>query len=375
MRVYFIGISASTLTLSLFYLSVSGLQTNNARSTQHANLNNLAGTNSDNRRAFLHTATAGTIALIYPSNAQATQVTKYYVEPAGVKTRDLFRSPEAREIARQRREQLKAKDPRYIEARIKAEAEEKAQKVEEERRLVEEERQRVELLTRTPPDVPRVLLLGGTGQVGKQVRKELEENGVFVVATSRDGREGTIELDVTKCYSKISDEVKQLAKDNRCSAVVSLIGAIGSKNDMLVNGADAQAAIGAREQPCVRNFVAITPSPTVKANPPAEVVQFVKAKGFSEEVIVNKFGNGGADGFSYTVISPGAIGKSKNYGKDPSVPLNDVVGAVLVGASAFYIGESSLVLDTPEKIKSQADKVQKLKKFMKESSSGVNAAV
>merc|ERR1719232_2486047 len=107
--------------------------------------------------------------------------------------------------------------------------------------------------------------------------------------------------------------------------------------------------------------------------PSKEVEDYVIAKTFSEQVIKTQFGGGGDnndnngasnnnnDGYSYTIVNPGAIGKSKNYGKDPSVPIDIVVDAVLVGATSYYLGgEKSSVLDTIDQIKDEAAKLENL---------------
>lgn len=75
------------------------------------------------------------------------------------------------------------------------------------------------------------------------------------MTTSRDGRGNTVELDVTKYYGKVEKEVYKLARENKCRAVVSLIGGVGSDNACLINGATGQAASAASNVQCVRNFV------------------------------------------------------------------------------------------------------------------------
>ena len=253
---------------------------------------------------------------------------------------------------------IDSNDPKYLAEAKEREAKEEEARIEAEKK----EEERLSLL-RKPPDAPRVLVLGGTGTVGKEVRSKLEEQGIFVVATSRDGRGNTVELDVTKCYGKIEREVFELAQENRCSAVVSLIGGIGSDNDGLVNGATGQAALGASQVQSVRNFVSLGPSTSITTKVPKGLESYVKAKQLSQEIVMSTFKpDPTRDGLSYTIINPGAIGKSKNYGSDPSVPLETVVNAVIVGATGFYLGESSsAVLENIEEIKEKASKISKVK--------------
>jgi len=244
-------------------------------------------------------------------------------------------------------------------------AKEQQERIEAEEKRLEEEREEKRLiLERIPPEIPRVLVLGGTGTVGKEVRSKLEAQGFFVVATSRDGRKNTVELDVTKCFGKIEKEVFELAKENRCSAVVSLIGGVGSDNDGLINGVTGQAALAASKVQTVRNFVAIGPSTSITTKVPKGLESYVKAKQLSQQIVMNTFKpDPKKEGMSYTIINPGAIGKSKNYGSDPSVPLETVVNAVVVGAIGFYLGESSEVLDKIEEISSKASKISKVKEL------------
>ena len=252
-------------------------------------------------------------------------------------------------------------DSKLLAEAKELEAKEEEERIELEKKELEEERLSI---ARAPPDVPRVLVLGGTGAVGKKVRSKLEEQGVFVVATSRDGRGNTVEFDVTKCYGKIEKEIFELAKDNGCSAVVSLIGGVGSDNDGLINGATGQAALAASKVQSVRNFVALGPSTSITTKVPKGLEAYVKAKQLSQEIVMSTFKpDPRKEGMSYTIINPGAIGKSKNYGSDPSVPLETVVNAVIVGATGFYLGESSAVLDKVEEIKSKASKISKVKEL------------
>ena len=261
-----------------------------------------------------------------------------------------------------------SKDPTLLaEANEQKAKEEQARLIEEQNRLAEEQ-QRIEeeklKLERIPPEAPRVLVLGGTGTVGKEVRSKLEGQGFFVVATSRDGRENTVQLDVTKCFGKIEQEITQLARENRCSAVVSLIGGVGTDNDGLLNGTTGQAALAASSVPCVRNFVAIGPSTSIATKVPKGLEAYVKAKQLSQEIVVSTFKpDPKKEGMSYTIINPGAIGKAKNYGSDPSVPLETIANAVVVGATGFYLGESSSVLENVEEIKKKASQISKVNKL------------
>merc|ERR1719162_1564268 len=105
-------------------------------------------------------------------------------------TRDIFRSKKVLE-RRVARGTAVAEIPKVVPKvapKVAAKVDKKAEleailKLEE-----EDERLRLEAEAKKPPEKPRLLVLGGTGLIGKQVRKDLKNIGFFVIATSRDGR-------------------------------------------------------------------------------------------------------------------------------------------------------------------------------------------
>jgi len=65
----------------------------------------------------------------------------------------------------------------------------------------------------------KVLVLGGTGLVGSEVVRQLKSiPNVDIIATSTNGRDGTIALDVTRPGVDVAGEVERLAKG--CLAVI-----------------------------------------------------------------------------------------------------------------------------------------------------------
>jgi len=111
----------------------------------------------------------------------------------------------------------------------------------------------------------KILVLGGTGLVGSEVVKTLQSKGYTVVATSRDGRDGTVALDLSS--PETASTIKELSRD--AFAVISCVGAIGTSNDQAVNAGTGVAASAAKAAG-VSNFAYITVAP--------EVVEF--GKGF-----------------------------------------------------------------------------------------------
>mmetsp|Transcript_23393 Transcript_23393/g.36051 ORF Transcript_23393/g.36051 Transcript_23393/m.36051 type:complete len:258 (+) Transcript_23393:3-776(+) len=153
---------------------------------------------------------------------------------------------------------------------------------------------------------PKVLVLGGTGMVGKEVVRQLREKDINVVATSRDGRDGTAALDFAAVGSDIDATVSRLSEG--CSAIISCVGSIGTDMDGLVNSGSGKVAQSAPSS--VKKFVYISVAPEVREA--SKGVSFLKdymeGKSYSEAAIQSAFGSGGR---SYTLIKPTFI-----YGGD-----------------------------------------------------------
>ncbi|KAL3912162.1 MAG: hypothetical protein SGILL_006995 [Bacillariaceae sp.] len=226
----------------------------------------------------------------------------------------------------------------------------------------------------------KVLVLGGTGFVGSRVVQQLKDKGVTVTATSRDGRGGTVALDVTKV--DVEKEIADLAKG--CTAIISCIGAIGTKDDGSINAASGLAAKGAKAAG-VDRFVYISVAPEVKEfGKGIDLLEdYMKGKTFSQSTIAASFPSGatiieptfiyGGDSFNVnpprvasfygefiegllssgpirglTGIAPEGIIK---IALEPPVSVNAVAAAAVNGA----LGPAGFVeLDTYDKIKSAA---------------------
>ena len=90
-------------------------------------------------------------------------------------------SPETKAKVDGKEIEVTAKVDSKLLAAAKAESKEQAAKEEQER--IEGEKQQLEEIRlskeRVPPEIPRVLVLGRTGTVGKEVRSKLEEQGLL----------------------------------------------------------------------------------------------------------------------------------------------------------------------------------------------------
>lgn len=234
------------------------------------------------------------------------------------------------------------------------------------------------------PDVSgagKVLVLGGTGFVGSEVCKQLKGLGVDYIATSRDGRDGTVALDFSDPSLDIASKIEDIAKD--CTAVISTVGAIGTGDDVkTVNAGTGIAAVGAKKAG-VKNFVYISVAPEVRDSVKGvkALDNYMEGKKFSEYSITSIFDGGYtlieptfiyggdkfalnpprvADGYGRLVegllssgpfraaagISPGLIGVAL----EPPVKVSSVAGAAVAGA----LGLSKPVLDTYDEINKAA---------------------
>jgi hypothetical protein len=229
----------------------------------------------------------------------------------------------------------------------------------------------------------KVLVLGGTGFVGSQVVQTLKDLGIPTIATSRDGRDGTVALDFDDDTGDVQQRVQKLASG--CTAVISCVGAIGTANDEKVNGATALAAAGAKAAG-VKRFVYITVAPEVKefAKDIDFLAGYMRGKTASRDAVLANF-----PGDASTLIEPTFIygGGSFEinpprvasfYGKviegllssspiraatkitpagiikialEPPVPVEGVASAAVAGA----LGKGApSILDTYDKIKQAA---------------------
>ena len=201
----------------------------------------------------------------------------------------------------------------------------------------------------------------------------LQDKGITVVATSRDGRDGTIAFDATTPNINVEKEIESLAKG--CTAVISCIGAIGTSNDQIVNSATGLAAQGAKAAG-VDKFVYISVAPEVKefAKGIDLLKDYMTGKTFSQNSVVTNFPNGastlieptfiyGGDSFSLnpprvasfygefieSLLSSGPVRGITNIAPEgfikialePPVPVDAVAGAAVNGALGVVNGELS----------------------------------
>lgn len=230
----------------------------------------------------------------------------------------------------------------------------------------------------------KILVLGGTGFVGTQIVQQLQNLNIPVISTSRDGRDNTIALDVTK-ENAINNIIPELTKDITC--IISCIGSIGTDNDEIINSATGTIAILAKKSN-VQRFVYITVAPDVKEF--ASNIDFLKGymngKTYSRSTILNTYGDNtnnsifieptfiyGGNTFNINpprvasfygnfienLLSSGPIRSIESVmpsgiikiALEPPVNVNDIAKAAIAGA----LGKSPItILDSYDKIKQAA---------------------
>lgn len=233
------------------------------------------------------------------------------------------------------------------------------------------------------PKPSKVLVLGGSGFVGSRVVSKLKAQGVEVVSTSTNGRDGTIAFDATKSGIDIANEIESLSKG--CTAVISCIGSIGTPDDKAINAATGLAAKGAKAAG-VERFVYISVAPEVKEF--AQGIDFLKdymeGKSFSQDSVESNFPGGshvfieptfiyGGDSFSVspprvasfygefieTLLSSGIVRGITNVSSGfVKIALEPPVSVNAVSAAAYNAATGKLstdVLDTYDKIKEASE--------------------
>lgn len=161
-------------------------------------------------------------------------------------------------------------------------------------------------------DKHKILVLGDSGFLGKEIVRQLEELGIPHVKASRS----STGLDLTA--PNAADQVAAQAQG--CTAVISTVGSLlGTKQDQVVNAANGIAAQGASQVASIKHFVAIGNDPKVRQfseNIPM-LQSYTQGKIESEAKIQEYFPN------SYTIVQPSLIhGGDEFSATPPRIPSN-----------------------------------------------------
>jgi nucleoside-diphosphate-sugar epimerase len=192
----------------------------------------------------------------------------------------------------------------------------------------------------------KVLVLGGTGFVGRHVVDLLDQKNIPFIATSTQGLDGTVALDL------ISDDASQklidICNKNDVSAIVSTAGSIFTDHDYETNSASGRTAAAAFEgqrDELLPKYIFIGNSPRVRNvcnNVISSLNEYAKGKEESERLIERTFGK------KAFIIKPTFIYGGNEFGLNPPrlpVGLGEIVEALLgfrrnSGSSPRFISPS-----------------------------------
>lgn len=159
------------------------------------------------------------------------------------------------------------------------------------------------------PNDRLVIIIGGTGFLGTEIRKQLDDRGIQYIATTTPAtfrkmseKDKFVSLDLTAenaqqdFYNIISDAVKENDSSAKEVAIVAAMGSIGAKDDEKVNAALTKAIKAASaHDDLVKSFVMIGNTKRVRRL--ARKVSFLKGyaegKDEAEAALQQLFGESG----------------------------------------------------------------------------------
>ena len=174
----------------------------------------------------------------------------------------------------------------------------------------------------------KVLVLGGTGFVGKHVIDRLKQKDIPYIATSTNGRDDTIAFNITD--DNASKHLLDINQTNDIGTIVSTIGCIFTNHDdYIVNAASGQTATDAfKDESSKPKFIFIGNTPRVRnvCNIIPALNEYARGKEESELLLEQTFGQ------NVCIIKPTFIyGGTKFATSPPRIPsfLGEVIEAVL----------------------------------------------
>jgi len=148
--------------------------------------------------------------------------------------------------------------------------------------------------------------------VGSEVVKVLRGLGLEVVATSTNGRDGTVALDFRQDPKELAVQVEALAQG--CSAVISTVGVIGTENDEMINRGSGIAANAAKKAGVSRfSYISVAPEVREFGKGFDFLQSYMQGKAYSEASIQGEFGSSA----SYTLIEPTFIYGGDKFALNP----------------------------------------------------------
>ena len=182
----------------------------------------------------------------------------------------------------------------------------------------------------------KVLVLGGTGFVGRHVVDTLKRKSIPFIATSTNGRDGTISLDITDTDSA-SQQLLDICETNDIFAIVSTVGSIFTDRDYEINAASgkiAAAAFGSAENnnsTSLPKYIFIGNSPRVRnvCNMITSLNEYARGREESEKLIERIFGQNAC------IIKPTFIYGGQEFGINPP-RLPTGIGEILEALLGLY---------------------------------------
>ena len=172
----------------------------------------------------------------------------------------------------------------------------------------------------------KVLVLGGSGFVGRHVTAALRDKNISFIATSTRRGEDTIELDLTS--ETAAQQVLELCISQEISTIVSTVGSIFKEYDYDVNAASgriAKAVASSMEDVRVNKFIFVGNSHRVRnvCKIVSSLQDYARGKEESERLIQESFrdddndNNGSSKRRQYCIIRPTFIYGGDEFGWNP----------------------------------------------------------
>lgn len=226
-----------------------------------------------------------------------------------------------------------------------------------------------------PPEESKVLILGGTGLVGKNVIDALNLKKVPHIATSTTGQDETIALDLTS--DNATQQVLEICTSNEITTIVTAVGSIFTECDYDVNAASgkiAKAVASSKNDVNVCKFIFIGNSQRIRnvCKIIPSLREYARGKEESEELIqqINIKMDSSTDDrrLQCCIIRPTFIYGGEEFGWNPPrlpTPFGEIVEALLglypvQALSEFLPDILGVALEAPVNVKAVAGSIVNL---------------
>jgi len=206
----------------------------------------------------------------------------------------------------------------------------------------------------------KVLVLGGTGFIGKHVIDILKQKDIPYIATSTNGRDDTIAFNITD--DNASKQLLDIYQTNDVGTIVSTIGCIFTdSDDYIVNVASGQTSTIFKDESSKPKYIFIGNSQRVRnvCNIIPALNDYARGKEESEVSLKQTFGQ------NLCMIKPTFIYGGNKFGLNPPrIPsfLGEVIEAILGLYPIQWVAEVlpdilGVVLEAPVNVKAVAGAV------------------